>query len=125
MTALTAEQLAILEKLGATPPPRQGDATAVVVEPRARRRASLLALVHRPSRVAQLERLLDRHRWANAGLRDRLAELLDERDHAAASRDAYLDALETIANVIDEQARTLGHAHPVITGVRAAIHKVA
>lgn len=113
MTALTAEQLALLEKLGATPPPRQGDATAVVVEPRARRRASLLALVHRPSRVTQLERLLDRHRWANAGLRDRLAEL--EGEHTA--------TLAAIATVIDDTARQLGHMHPVVTGVRAIIEE--
>ena len=74
---------------------------------RDRRRVQLLALVRRPSRVAQLEQLTARYRWANTGLRERLAEL-----------DA---ALDTIDAVIDEQARILGHAHPVIVDVRAAL----
>jgi len=80
---------------------------------RERRRASLLALIHRPSRAAQLEALLDRHRWANAGLRDRLRELEDE--HAA--------TLASIGAVIDDTARTLGHAHPVVVRVRGILEE--
>jgi hypothetical protein len=107
MTALTAEQLAVLEQLGAAP------TVAVGPVPRERRRLDLLAVVRRPSRVAQLERLLDRHRWANAGLRDRLRELEDDR----------ADLLGALADVIDEQARTLGHAHPVVVRVRAILEE--
>lgn len=103
----------------AAPVARRGDATAVVVEqlaelgyrevPRTTVRAQVLALVRRPSRVAQLERLVARYRWANAGLRERLAELTAERT--------------VLTRLIDEQARTLGHAHPLIVGARAILEE--
>ena len=103
------------------PAPRRGAAAAVVVEqltalgyrevPRATVRAQVLALVRRPSRVAQLERVLDRYRWANAGLRERLRV-------AEVRHDQTLDELTAL---VDEQARTIGHAHPAIVGARAII----
>lgn len=78
---------------------------------RQRRRVSLLALVRRPSRTTQRERLLDRYRWANAGLRERLRV-------EVTAHDATLDTLEALT---DDQARILGHAHPLIVGVRSTI----
>lgn len=75
------------------------------------RRPSLLALVRRPSRTAQLEGLLNRHRWANAGLRERLAELTRQHEQT----------LDAIAVIVDEEARVIGHAHPVIVRVRAQL----
>lgn len=74
-----------------------------------RPRVSLLALIRRPSRVNRLEGLLDRHRWANAGLRERLAKL-DE-------------ALAAVERVTDATARQLGHAHPTVTAVRAILEE--
>jgi hypothetical protein len=105
----------------AAPVARRGDATAVVAEqlaelgyrevPRATVRAQVLALVRRPSRVAQLERLVARYRWANAGLRERLRE-------AEVRHDQTLDELTAL---VDEQASIIGHAHPAVTGARAII----
>ena len=61
-----------------------------------------LMLIRRTSRTAQLEGILARYRWANAGLRERLAELVDQRE----------DLLDALAVIIDEEARVLGHAQP-------------
>lgn len=58
-------------------------------------------------RVRLLEAKLDRYRWVNAGLRERLAEL-----------EEYLDA---VGRVTDATARTLGHAHPAVVSVRAIL----
>jgi len=62
-------------------------------------------------RLRLAEAKLERYRWANAGLRERLAELDVEREQL----------LDAIAVIIDEEARTIGHAHPVIVRVRAQL----
>lgn len=76
-------------------------------KPIANRVGILGALLRRPSRVTQLEGLLNRYRWANAGLRERLARL----DHTITAVDA----------IADQTAAELGHRHPVVLALRAVI----
>lgn len=98
-------------------PPAKGNATAIVVAPypRAVRRTAVLARLRRqPSRVALLEARLARAAFVNAGLRGRLAELIEDRDELV---DALIDAT-------DDTARQLGHHHPAVTTVRAILASV-
>ena len=65
----------------------------------------------RPARTRQRDQLLARYRWANAGLRERLRE-------EVTGHDATLDSVQAQA---DEWARTLGHAHPLVVGLRSTV----
>lgn len=122
----------------AIPVPRRGDATAVVVnaspgpnyvaptmaldrlaEEQDAKVARRRILDRVPSRLRVRARLLeaklDRERFVNTGLRARLAELVDQRE----------DLVECVAQAIDDEARVLGHAHPVIVRVRAILATAA
>lgn len=76
------------------------------------RRPSLLAIIRRPARTARLEARLDRYRWANAGLRDRLAELTAERERVRRILD------DELANLADDGARL---SHAVVRRLEAAL----
>lgn len=85
-------------------------ATAAPTPAAARR----IFLRRRTPRTAELEGIVARYRWVNAGLRERMAELTDQRDELIA-------ALE---DATDDTARTLGHLHPAVTSVRAILASV-
>lgn len=65
----------------------------------------------RPARTTRHDALVARYRWANDGLRERLR--VEFTTH-----DATLDSVQAQA---DEWARTLGHAHPLIVGLRSTV----
>lgn len=61
----------------------------------------------------------------DAGVMVPRAQLVDEVRQLDEEAEALEDALDRIRDVIDDTARELGHAHPVVRRVRAILDRVA